>query len=410
MLGGEPWPQTIDDAIKNRTFRLLALMSVHSLHKPKPTGERVLAQRLAQQRNIPDFLIPLKIDDVELDWLTTTISYVPFNRGWAEGFRQLLEKLESISAPKTLPDAPALAATTFPSGEDLINSDGENIRANVMRVQEIPAALRVFEIDEQVTDQQRSNLEGAWPFYRINSRIAVAFIAPPAEFKDTVRMTKEQYSWADYDTVYRVRTRDIVTNLILRTLGVRLLHAGCQMHPKRNGIYYLPENMTQDGWLRFVDYEGQPRRLKIRGKATFLRPAKPREVNHHHFAFRLKLGRGLDRFFWIQVTPTLFFFDDVGIPITDKRVGPRRRRVTKMWWNAKWHNRLLAAGQLLLGLQEKSNDGVRLDTGLLVLEAPLGLNESTLIEPDKSVLAEEGVPEENEFSLEEEGAGEETDE
>jgi hypothetical protein len=31
MLGGEPWPQTIDDAIKNRTFRMLALVSEHSL-------------------------------------------------------------------------------------------------------------------------------------------------------------------------------------------------------------------------------------------------------------------------------------------------------------------------------------------------------------------------------------------
>jgi hypothetical protein len=118
----------------------------------------------------------------------------------------------------------------------------------------------------------------------------------------------------------------------------------------------------------------------------------------------------LDKFFWIQVTPTLFFFDDAGNPITDKRVGPRRRRVAKMWWNAKWHNRLLAAGQLLLGLQEKSDDGIRLDTGLLVLEAPCGLNESTLSKPEKSVLAEEGVPEENEFTLEHEDEGEQANE
>src|SRR6266550_8359455 len=69
MLGGEPWPQTIDDAIKTRTFRMLALISAASLRKPKPTGERVLAQKIADQRSIPDFLIPLKVDGTELDWL-----------------------------------------------------------------------------------------------------------------------------------------------------------------------------------------------------------------------------------------------------------------------------------------------------------------------------------------------------
>jgi TIR domain len=55
MLGGEPWPQTIDDAIKNRTFRMLALMSANSISKPNPTKERTLALRIARQRNIPDF-------------------------------------------------------------------------------------------------------------------------------------------------------------------------------------------------------------------------------------------------------------------------------------------------------------------------------------------------------------------
>src|SRR5262245_45419185 len=81
LLGGEPWPQTIDDAIKNRTFRMLALISANSLRKPKPTGERALAQRIAEQRTISDFLIPLKVDSSELDWLTTAVSYISFARG-----------------------------------------------------------------------------------------------------------------------------------------------------------------------------------------------------------------------------------------------------------------------------------------------------------------------------------------
>src|SRR5205807_8416809 len=76
MLGGEPWPQTIDDAIKHRTFRMLALMSASSFDKPNPTKERTAALALGKARNIPDFLITLKVDKAELDWQTSDICYV----------------------------------------------------------------------------------------------------------------------------------------------------------------------------------------------------------------------------------------------------------------------------------------------------------------------------------------------
>src|SRR5438046_8408043 len=69
MLGGEPWPQTIDDAIKARTFRMLALISAASLRKPKPTGESVLAQKIADQRSIPYILLLLIIEYNDLNWV-----------------------------------------------------------------------------------------------------------------------------------------------------------------------------------------------------------------------------------------------------------------------------------------------------------------------------------------------------
>src|SRR4051812_15772740 len=71
LLGGEPWPQDIDAAIKERTFRMIGLISEHSLKKPNPSKERTLALKISRTRGIPDFLIPLKVDSAELDWMTT---------------------------------------------------------------------------------------------------------------------------------------------------------------------------------------------------------------------------------------------------------------------------------------------------------------------------------------------------
>ena len=39
LLGGENWPNDIDVAINERTFRMLALLSRASMNKPNPQGE-----------------------------------------------------------------------------------------------------------------------------------------------------------------------------------------------------------------------------------------------------------------------------------------------------------------------------------------------------------------------------------
>lgn len=134
LLGGEPWPQDIDVAIKQRTFRMLALLSEHSLKKPNPSKERTLALNIARSRKISDFLIPLKVDAVELDWLTTDLTYLPFNNGWADGWRQLLTKLESLDAPKTLDTRRELAALSFAAGEGLVTAQG-NISSFTLHAQ-----------------------------------------------------------------------------------------------------------------------------------------------------------------------------------------------------------------------------------------------------------------------------------
>lgn len=399
LLGGEPWPQTIDDAIKERTFRMLALMSANSISKPNPTKERTAALRIGRQTNTPDFLITLKVDDAELDWQTTDISYLSFNRGWADGWRSLLKKLTSISAPKALSGAVALAAASFPRGDDLVAQTPEQLYANVIRVKQFPAKLQVFRLANDLDSEQRSKLKSAWPYYRINDDALIALFPPPKEFASQVKATPEQCLWTDNEYFRDVRARDIAANLITKVLGRRLVKAGCHEHPKQAGIYFLPANFTEDGKLWFPGYRGKRTWLLIRGRVTFRKAGGVSELNFHHFAFRLRLARGLDRSFYVQLTPSLFFFDQSGRPILDKSVGSRRKRVTKMWWNHKWFSRLLAAEHLLTGLPPEDETDMVLEPGLLALTSPCTLNEQAL-EQDETE-AEEIAEPETELELEE---------
>lgn len=380
LLGGEPWPQTIDDAIKHRTFRMLALISEHSLRKQKPTGERTLAQRIAELQRIPDFLIPLKVDGSELDWLTTTVSYISFTRGWADGWRGLVKKLDSISAPRSLANAAPLAASSFPRGADLVNSTGEQLLTNIVRVKSFPKVLRVFRVARSVESEDWKKLEATWAFYEIAKDALVALIPPPPEFADRIKATPEQLLWAECELFRNVRARDIAASLIMKALARRLTMAGCLEHPnpKLKETFFLPETFSGDGKLWFPGFREKKTWLRIRGRVTFRCVGGSRELNFHHFAFRLRLARGLDKGFYVQLTPTLVFFDEQGNAIVDKSVGPRRRRMTKMWYNAKWLNRVMAAEHLLTSLPPAGTDDLVLEPGLVALTSPRGLNEAIL--------------------------------
>ena len=98
LLGGERFPRDIDRAIKEKAFRLLALLSKPSLEKENPTKERTLALNVGKERGI-DFLIPLMIEPLkatDLNWMVSDITYIPFDQSWAVGLKQLVEKLFEI--------------------------------------------------------------------------------------------------------------------------------------------------------------------------------------------------------------------------------------------------------------------------------------------------------------------------
>lgn len=408
LLGGEQWPQTIDEAIKNRTFRMLALISEHSLRKQKPTGERTLAQRIAEQRKIPDFLIPLKVDGSELDWLTTTVSYISFARGWADGWRALLKKLDSIATPRSLENAAPLAASSFPRGDDLVSDTGEKLLTNIIRVKSFPAILRVYRVAGSVESEDWKRLEQAWAFYEIGKDALVALIPPPPEFADRIKPTPEQLLWAECEFFRNVRSRDIAASLIMKALARRLTKAGCLQHPNPNlkETFFLPETFVEGGKLSFTGFRGKKTWLLIRGRVNFRRAGGVREANFHHFAFRLRLARGLDKAFYVQLTPTLVFFNEKGNAIVDKSVGPRRRRMTKMWWNNKWLNRVMAAEHVLTGLPFAGDDDLVLEPGLVSLTSPRGLNE-VILETDVEKEDSGGESLEVELELEETEVGDE---
>jgi hypothetical protein len=228
----------------------------------------------------------------------------------------------------------------------------------------------------------RVRIEEMWPSYRIEDGSFVGLFAPQEVIANYLKATPEVCLWNENDTFRRTSARNIAATLLTRSLRLRLLKAGLHEHPKRAGLFYLIEQYSEDGKLRFTGYTGRKTWLKIRGRVKFYRQGGRVEVNYHHFGFRVQLARGLSRGLHIQVTPTIVFFDEEGHLIADESVGPRRRKLTKNWWNGKWLNRLRAAEQLLTGLPPLAGEDLTLEPGLISLVAPVSLMESELLVED----------------------------
>jgi len=61
LLGGESYPKDIDKALKERTFRVLALLSRNSIKKDNPVKERTMALNIGKELGIKDSLIPFMV-------------------------------------------------------------------------------------------------------------------------------------------------------------------------------------------------------------------------------------------------------------------------------------------------------------------------------------------------------------
>lgn len=378
MLGGEKWPREIEQAIRDRSFCMLHLLSKHSLVKHNPMGERVLAIQLARERQNQDFFIPLNVDGCDPDWMTAPFNFIPFMNGWADGLKRLSAKLQKVSAPRALQGGRDLVTKSLPIGNELLSDRGEILISNVIAVEKVVGQISTFDVVQRVHAVNGGSIGDCWPHYEVGARKVLALRPPPPAWSDSYRMTGEGHAVTS-DSIYGVSGRTILVNLLIQTMGIRLLSRGWRRHAKRRDHYYLCAADGNGNWLSFTDARGIHRRTKIVRHATFRSGAKPPEMITHHISAEIALARGLGRSaLWVRVRPSVVLFDSSGRQITDARVGPRRRRITKRWYNQEWLNRLLATGPFLWTPPHGSDDGVALAQGYYLLQSPVEILESAL--------------------------------
>jgi hypothetical protein len=380
LLGGESYPGDIDRAIKDYSFRLVALLSRASLQKPNPRKERTLALNIARERKI-DFLIPLNVAGLsatELDWMTSDLTFIPFQQDWAAGFAQLLKKLDSIEAPRDICAGRNRLCDWIAIQAKAVRRQ-ETLRANLLPVLELPKVLHKFAIKERVIFPKLSE---HWPFFHpTDSDFVWAFDPPHTDLGVPVQKLTS-IAWQDIPDYDGLQTHDLSLSILRKAITVICLQRGMKLAPKA-GFTFFPDGLLERNHLRFTTYDGRKSFVSAVGERTF-RKGDQREKVKYHLAPIFRLTSTDFPELAVRVIIRLHLTDINGYPLEGSKVISRRKRICKNWWNHEWISRILAVvewlgeGQKECEVLRTANGSFRIGGTLYTMFADQGIDESNL--------------------------------
>jgi hypothetical protein len=388
MLGGESFPKEIGDAIKTGAFRMLALVSHSSVKKSNPVKEWTLGQAIGAERKL-DFVIPLNVDGVrptELPWTMSDINWVSFySAGWAGGFRQLLKLLEKLGAPRPIQNGAAISAHTF-IPEELTTSTPELLYSNTLRFRNIPELIKGFRWKRSLKENESSEISHRWAYKRVNKDLLVSLNPPPQELADVIEETGNTWAWKSQETIEGIKSQDLLSHLLGRSVSVILLTGGCRYTEDFRSIYFDTGLFPKDKII-FTDYKNKRTRIAIRGKSTFYRRGQT-QICYYHLGFRHSIAFSPSGESAVVFKIYLRIIDQSGKELEARAANTRRKAITHSWWNNKLLNRYIALCEALKQFQDLRQfrevpEQVLLEPKLVTFAAPFGLDESIFEDADE---------------------------
>jgi hypothetical protein len=402
LLGGESYPTDITSAIKNRTYRLLFLESHSSLNKPNPMKEVTLALNVSRERN-EEFVIPLKVDDLkpsDLNFLTSDLVYIPFNRGWYDGFALLLKKLSKIKAPKDT-NFGRSAVSDWIQKEQKPASRKERIWSNLIDVEEIPKAI--FRYSKEY-DLDSSEFRDRWIVYVYDNEL-YSFEKPPNDFET---------EFADPEVIKLsiLKNRDkkkfdiVVKSLIKKYLLKFCLTNGLEFGGVNNNILYFPSGLLEGDKLKYNNYNGRKTYVRVAGERQIRKFSQGfylKEKTKYNLTLNFKLLPGEEDSFVVRIKTGLLITDEYSNPLPAKEANRKRKAICKDWWNKQWLSRImsiaswLSNGEGSLTLLENELGKLMFNTNLQTYNANFGIKEGIVkdSEEDDSIIVEEYEEDDN---------------
>ncbi len=389
LVGGEDFWADIERAIRDGTSKFLYVLSRTSNQKTGPLQELAVALSVARRKNLENFVIPLRIDDLEFQDINiqlNRLNAIDFSTSWATGLKQLNARLELDGVSKDPRFAPGSVADWWSEGGNpgysVVDAPEEYV-SNWFAIESLPDLLNLHSVPEFVTFDELTSLP--FPFRKIGSLVVCFASAGDVNLhlKNGGRILD---SWQveplaflrGLDNEIYVGADDahrILVGLLRRGWWQFARSAGLsERKVGRSSDFYVPvgllpgnrADVPQDaggsGWRNLIGY-----------RSVGAADVDDRRRRYWHFGVSANVA--FEPFPLYQLIPRIVFSMDGKHPLNNSPGANRYRRSQgRDWWNAEWRDRVLALVWWLAGQKAHISVPLGPDASAKICSSPVSFH------------------------------------
>lgn len=370
LIGGELFWDNIEDAIRNDAAKVLVAVSRDANTKQGVLDEVNLAVTVERKENIDQFVVPLRIDDIDFSDFRANVLRkiaIDFTDSWAEGLASVLKVLERDNVPKgTARPSEVAKLCTEKLDPSLKPREGtEMLISNWLTVESLPPEISIFDLGiekSKVNEAMKATSLPWFPYFRL-----VGIFGTEADLRADLPAElaiKREYL-VPLDAFLKGKPPELPgmearearnhTSSLMRQSWNRTMEArGMAKHEMANGVvaWFFTKGQIDDDKVYFVDHKGKRRSKKVVGRSE-----KRNVYWHLGYQAKAKMNDGGH----IVLKPAIIFSEDGKTPLTsDARMHRLRRGFCRSWWNPQWRDLMLA----FIAWLSKGNATIELDAGM----------------------------------------------
>jgi hypothetical protein len=342
-IAGSSVNDTIEKLVKSKAFRLLQIMSPHSVSDTEFNARRSFAFGVGDGLVLP--LTVAGFDKSFLDSKSSKLEGVSFDDSWADGLTRVLKALADSGCPG-FRDATTRLPRNFGVMPDLIKDEPERVISSQFAVIKIPGSINRYICDNEIREEDLAKASLQWAFRKVDQRRFLSFFAPPSDIRTKFGLKdKGGAAWDLMSEIDKIPVKMLVPELIRKSLIVHSIDKGLQYCREFEGLYF-PENLIPSDRLSFTQPDGKKNFVAPVGQRKFWRP-----VNSSIYKYALSplfsVVDGYERRYRVQLKTRIRFTDQDDKLLPSKIAFSRRKHLCKSWWNHEWLYRMLAMIQFL---------------------------------------------------------------
>lgn len=369
LVGGENLWDDIEEAIRLKAAKFIAVLSKRAQQKPGVLDEIDVAVRVERSVGLKRFVVPVRIDDLPYGEVRANIArknIIDFSENWASGLRAVLEVLERDRVPRDVTGKADVLShwikDRIAQSSHLVRK-AEVLKSNWLPITRFPEYIFLYNVSAPIDRIDAIVRSLTYPSFRYLGLIGSvasgadlqADLLPSFTVAEEYRVLFRQFlagSPPELPGLSRREAGKLAINLLRQTWDLNMKRLGLSSFEtaSKRLAWYMPAGFLESDRVEFLDDEGKRRRKSLVGWSE-------RRKVFWHFAVEAKPVLAATPHYLLKLH--IIFTPDGKLPVDSKeRMHLLRRRFCRSWWNDRWRDLLVAfvswlsqrnSGQLAIG-------------------------------------------------------------